>query len=184
MPRHTDNHWLETIAVTGTPTTGSTTVVGNVASAATDSGNPVKTGGKYNSSAPVLTNGQRGDTQLDSGANTMVTLATKIAGEDLTVDVQKVEERFSYNHIAAGQATTVVKNAPGFLHSITFNGAATATNVTTVYDNASGSGAVIAIPAATTATVPTTLMYDVLFATGLTIITTTANGADMTISYR
>ncbi|MCF6118535.1 hypothetical protein L2449_16785 [Mesorhizobium muleiense] len=37
---------------------------GNVASGATDSGNPVKVGGVYNTTLPVLTNGQRGDVQL------------------------------------------------------------------------------------------------------------------------
>lgn len=41
-------------------------VGGNVASGATDSGNPVKAGGKYNSTLPTLTDGQRGDVQLDS----------------------------------------------------------------------------------------------------------------------
>lgn len=58
-------------------------VTGNVASGATDSGNPVKTGGVYNSVAPTLTSGQRGDTQMDANANTKVTQGTLLAGEDL-----------------------------------------------------------------------------------------------------
>lgn len=37
---------------------------GNVASGATDSGNPVKIGGKYSSTKPTFTDGQRGDVQL------------------------------------------------------------------------------------------------------------------------
>ncbi len=41
-------------------------VVGNVASAAADSGNPVKVGGVFNSTPITLTNGQRGDLQLDA----------------------------------------------------------------------------------------------------------------------
>lgn len=104
--------------------------------------------------------------------------------EDNTNNVAKVEQRFSFLNVAAGQATTVVKSGAGFLHTITFNSAATATNVTTVYDNTAGSGTVIAIPAATTATVPTTLTYDCSFSTGLTIVTATANGSNMTVSYR
>lgn len=48
------------VSATGTVATG-----GNVASGATDSGNPVKVGGVYNSTKPTLTNGQRGDAQLD-----------------------------------------------------------------------------------------------------------------------
>ena len=41
-------------------------VVGNVAAGATDSGNGVKTSGVYNSTTPSLTNGNRGDIQVDS----------------------------------------------------------------------------------------------------------------------
>lgn len=47
-----------------TDSTGSLKAVGNVASGATDSGNPVKIGGVYNSAFPTLTNGQRGDVQM------------------------------------------------------------------------------------------------------------------------
>jgi hypothetical protein len=43
---------------------GIVTVVGNVAAGATDSGNPIKTGGVYNAADPVYTNGQRGDFQI------------------------------------------------------------------------------------------------------------------------
>lgn len=92
-----------------------------------------------------------------------------------------------YSHIGAGQATTVVKNSAGTLYSITFNSAATVTNVTTVYDNASTSGTVIAIPTATAVVAPTTLNFGpvgIAFANGLTIITTTANGSDMTVAYK
>ena len=49
-------------------------VVGNVASGATDSGNPVKVGGKYMSSPTVLENGQRGDVQLTTTGAVKATL--------------------------------------------------------------------------------------------------------------
>lgn len=42
---------------------------GNVASGAADSGNPVKVGGKYNLTLPVLADGQRGDAQVDASGN-------------------------------------------------------------------------------------------------------------------
>lgn len=45
--------------------------VGNVASGASDSGNPVKVGGIYNSTLPSLTTGQRGDAQLTSRATVL-----------------------------------------------------------------------------------------------------------------
>lgn len=41
-------------------------VQGNVASGATDSGNPIKVGGVYNTTRPTFTNGQRGDLQIGS----------------------------------------------------------------------------------------------------------------------
>lgn len=141
-------------------------------------------GGEFLTSAPTLTNGQSQTLLLDSKGNLDVTLGTTIAGEDIADNRLFVEQHNSYLNIVAGQATTTVKSGAGFLHSITFNSAATATNVTTVYDNTAASGTVVAIPAATTATIPVTLTYDVAFTIGLTIITATANGSNMTVSYR
>ena len=110
----------------------------------------------------------------------------KLAGEDLTNDVMKIEPQFSYLNIVAGQATTTVKSGSGLLHAIVFNSVATATNTTTVYDNTAASGTKIATitPVATTTGIPNTVVYNAKFSTGLTIITATANGADMTIIYR
>lgn len=45
---------------------GTWTVSGNVASGASDSGNPVKAGAVYNSTLPTLTTGQRGDLQMSA----------------------------------------------------------------------------------------------------------------------
>ena len=67
---------------------------GDVASGATDSGNPVKVGGKYNATLPTLTDGQRGDVQVDiksiamvnmqlnAGSNTRVQMASANALSD------------------------------------------------------------------------------------------------------
>jgi hypothetical protein len=56
---------------------GAPTVVGgNVASGATDSGNPVKVGCKFNSTRPTFTDGQRGDCQIDTRGNLAVCLST------------------------------------------------------------------------------------------------------------
>jgi hypothetical protein len=48
---------------------GTATISGDVASGSTDSGNPVKVAGVYNTTLPTLTNGQRGDVQLDVNGN-------------------------------------------------------------------------------------------------------------------
>jgi hypothetical protein len=55
-------------------------VGGNVASGASDSGNPVKAGGVYNSSAPTFTTGQRGDLQIDSSGYLKVNVSAGSAG--------------------------------------------------------------------------------------------------------
>lgn len=91
---------------------------------------------------------------------------------------------YSFLNIAAGQATTTVKSGAGTLRAIVFNSAATATNTTTVYDNTAASGTVIAIPDVTTIDAPTTVIFDIAFATGLTVITATANGGNMTFVYK
>lgn len=60
--------------------TGSVVVGGNVASAATDSGNPVKVGGKYTSSLPTFTDGQRGDLAIDTKGSMRTTLTVNNDG--------------------------------------------------------------------------------------------------------
>lgn len=55
-------------------TNNAASVTGEIASAATDSGNPVKIGGVYNSTKPTFTTGQRGDAQLDSRGNMQTTI--------------------------------------------------------------------------------------------------------------
>lgn len=54
--------------------TGTQRMGGNVASGATDSGNPVKVGGRYNATKPTLTDGQRGDLQLGTRGSLKVTI--------------------------------------------------------------------------------------------------------------
>jgi hypothetical protein len=68
---------LSTINTTlGTPLQagGAVVAAGNVASGATDSGNPLKLGGVYNSTLPTFTNGQRGDLQIGTRGSLAVTL--------------------------------------------------------------------------------------------------------------
>lgn len=55
-------------------TTNGVVATGNVAAGATDSGNPIKVGGKYNSTKPTLTDGLRGDVQLGTRGSQLVTL--------------------------------------------------------------------------------------------------------------
>jgi len=144
------------------------------------------------SAAPSLTNPlwvtpATGASFAVTGTFFQATQPVSIAATVATSSASSATGGASYAYIAAGQATTAVKASAGTLYSICFNSAASATNVTTVYDNPSTSGTVIAIPNAVAATVPTCLQYGpagIAFANGLTIITTTANGANMTVSYK
>lgn len=159
-------------------------VAGTVASGATDIGGPVKVGGKYNSSAPTLTDGQRGDLQLDASANMKITQATTIAGEDITNDVIKTEQRFSFINISAD---TLVKTGTGFVHTVTFAqiDAAPTAGTIIIYDNTAESGTVIFSSTWTTAVFyPTTITLDCTFSTGLYVGFTTTADIGVTVSYR
>lgn len=71
---------LQTIA---TNTTGPEQVVGNIADAVADSGNPVKTGGVYNLVAPNYTTGNRTTIQTDSNGSQYFSI--KVAGAVLPI---------------------------------------------------------------------------------------------------
>lgn len=115
-----------TVVTSGAGTVNTGTIVGNVAHNAADSGNPVKIGGVYNSSAPTLDSGDRGDTQLDVNANVKVTNATLLAGEDLTNNVMGVVQKplavsayapSEYTNFGAGTGAAV-KTSAGAVYSV------------------------------------------------------------------
>ncbi len=113
-----------------------------------------------------------------------VTQATLLAGEDLTNDVLKTEQRFSYAYLVAdGQ----VKAGAGFLHTVTISpidAAATAGTIF-IYDSLTEATPTIfayTVPAA--ALVPVTVTLDVSFTTGLYVGFTTTADVSVTCSYR
>jgi hypothetical protein len=106
------------------------------------------------------------------------------AGEDITNDVTKVEQRFSYVNISADAQ---VKSGAGFLHTLTFaqiDAAPTAGSII-VYDNTAESGTIIFSSTWTTAVFyPTTVIIDASFSTGLYVGFTTTADIGVTVSYR
>lgn len=92
-----------------TGSSGSNQVTGNTASATTDSGNPVKIGGVYNSTAPAFTSGQRGDIQLTSKGE-LITTSQDIANSTASISVQDTASVVSTGangqSIITGVATT------------------------------------------------------------------------------
>lgn len=145
-------------------------ITGNVASLATDSGNPVKTGGVYNTSAPSPTNGQRVDTQVDGKGNSQVNLNTVISGENQAKNRMMMTRPGSLTRITSATTTTAVSGT-GILAKIIIEVATTGT--VTVYDNTAGSGTILTIlPIGTTAEV---YSFDASFTTGLTLVTSAAD---------
>lgn len=122
--------------------TGTSAVAGNSASGATDSGNPVKVAGVFNTTLPTLTNGQRGDMQLDSRAELIVTQGTLIEGENQTIHRMTIADYFSPTRITAA-ATNTVKSGAGVLAGI-YNEAVLVGTIT-IYDNVAASGTIIQI---------------------------------------
>lgn len=106
------------------------------------------------------------------------------AGEDLTNDVTKVEQRFSYTNISAD---TAVKSGAGFLHTVTFAqiDAAPTAGTIIIYDNTAESGTIIFSSTWTTAVfMPVTVTIDASFSTGLYVGFTTTADIGVTVSYR
>jgi len=116
-------------------------------------------------------------TETDISGNAKTTAATTQAGEDIVNDVMKVEERFANAYISTA-TTTVVKTGGGVLHAITLG--ETAAGSITIYDNTAGSGTIIAVLKASI--VEQTFIFDVAFATGLTVVT--AGASKLNVSYR
>lgn len=114
-----------------------------------------------------------------------VTLVTALAGEDLTNDVLKVEERFG----ASGKLTadTAVKSGAGFVHTVTFtcNDAAPTAGSVIIYDNTAESGTELFNHTFTTTPfVPFSVILDHSFATGLYVGFTTTADVNVFVSYR
>ena len=106
---------------------------------------------------------------LDTNSNVGTTLATTLAGEDVTNDVIKTETRGSAVNILTA-TTTTIKSAPGHInHLIAVGG--TMGNVT-IYDNTTASGTVLFGPA--TPTAGGVIVADIEFSVGLTVVTAAA----------
>lgn len=163
------------------------TVQGGIADNGVDSGNPLKVGGKYNSTPPTYANGDRADLQTDVNGNLLVSSATKIAGEDLTNDVLKTEQRYSYYQITAD---TQIKSGAGFIHALIIsasNLSGYSGGIITLYDSLTETGTKIwqGYVASAATYLPVSIIIDASFATGLYVgYGSGVANTSVTISYR
>ena len=88
---------------------------------------------------------------------------------------------FQYLNIT-GDTTTTVKGSRGVLHAIIINGP-TATETITIFDSLTGSGTKIGTITVAASPQPVSLIYDVSFWTGLTIVTAVAS-SDITVAFQ
>jgi hypothetical protein len=156
-------------------------VEGNIASGATDSGNPVKVGGIYSSTAPTLINGQRGNLQLDSSANLKVNVAagslsgssSSIAVNDGSSTANVVAGDTGFNGLSTASASktytfttstsgaqTILGNTPteGFSTiEVVYTAVGSGLGLNGQWSNASGGTYVTAIDFGTGNAVPTNL---------------------------
>ncbi len=112
--------------------------------------------------------------------------ATLMAGEDTTVGVLKVEERFGYTFVSLGNVATAntIKTGAGFLHAITNNSPQAGQIIQIGDGTGSGVGVFSGVTNASVVS-PYTLYYDVTFANGLTVMTqSVAAGHNLTVSWR
>lgn len=116
----------------------------------------------------------------------LTTLETLIAGEDLTNDVTKVEQRFTSSAVLV--ADGLVKTGAGMVHTVTISQADAAPTAGTIQvrdATAAGAGTVIFAWELTTAVfIPFTITLDVTFATGLYIDFTTTADVNVVCSFR
>ncbi len=142
--------------------------------------------GEYSTTAPTLsTDKSYGNVQIDTRSNIKTTLGTLIAGEDLTNDILKVEERYSYSGIKTADAQ--IKASAGFIHSINIscNDAAPTAGSIIVYDNTAESGTQVWNETFTaTAFRGYSIILDVVCSTGIYVGFTTTADVNVQISYR
>lgn len=125
---------------------GAIAVEGGSASGSADAGSPVKVGGVYNSSAPTLDSGDRGDLQLDVNANAKITQATALDKALDSITNYPVGCTMTTVDLATN-ADVVVTAAPAYLLGIYVNVVMSA-HVANIQDN---STVKLIIPASTAA---------------------------------
>lgn len=116
-------------------------VGGNAASGSSDGGNPVKVGGVFNTALPTLTNGQRGDMQLDAKGRHIVLDITNLGTgtqSALTVTNSAIEIKVGASRLANRSLITATNLGTQTIYWGYTSGVTTASG-TPLVQNATGS---------------------------------------------
>lgn len=98
---------------------------------------------------------------------------------DLLGNLKTTQSEFNFSNISTS-TTTTVKSGSGSLRGVTVNTKGAVASTVTIYDNTAGSGTKIGI--IDSLNLSGQFLFDVAFATGLTVVTTGA--PDITVVYR
>lgn len=90
--QQSDGSFAMDVTMAGSGTTASQ-VQGNAASGTTTAANPVVVGGRYNSTQPTFTDGQRGDIQLNSRGGTQVAGDNTAASDGISLFIAGLPDR-------------------------------------------------------------------------------------------
>ena len=161
-------------------TTGGGTGTSNIGWRATVNNTPIPVNAAAEGEAPPIFVGSVGGVNSSEDAITAIRVFNTPPSSDAAGTVVRVVP-YTYSNINSN-ATTVVKDGAGILHAININTLGAAANMATIYDNNAGSGTVIGIINTTQSNNPH--IFDIEFATGLTIVTATGTAANMTVSYK
>jgi hypothetical protein len=140
---------------------------------------------------PVTQVGDDGNSVIGSKSDAAATDSTSswsfvalfkgILAQLLSTNPVQTFEADTYANIVAGTAATLVKTGAGTLKRLCINTKGASANTIKVYDGLSAAGTLIATIDGTS---DRDHNYDVAFGTGLTIVSATGTGADMTVVYR
>lgn len=124
--------------------------------------------------------GSYASANADTNGNVLVSLNTLLAGEDITNDLIKVEQRNSYSRIST-QIGTLVKTGAGLLHLAALHKTGENWELD-VYDGTSSAGTCICQIRGCSSM---SWHYDVAFSTGLFVDSEKGDSpGDLTVSYR
>jgi len=174
---------LSTLKAIANKTFGASATDGGTFTAGSDTAVPIE--GVYQVTPTSIADGKYGVVRTSSTRALMVSQDTLLAGEDLTNNVLKTEQRFSYSAVAV--ADVQVKSGAGFLHTVTFscNDAVPTAGSIIIYDNTAESGTqVFNHTFTTTPFIPFTVHLDYSISTGIYIGFTTTNDVNVSCGYR
>ena len=176
------NNISGTVSLPTGASTATLQTTGNTSLNSIDTKTPSLSGGRV----PVESNLVQGltDSQLRASAVPVSLssspLPTGAATESTLVALNNKFNTNSFSNINTN-TTTTVKSGAGVLKRIVVNKVGTLLNTCTIYDNTTATGTIIGTIEPHTHMV---FEYDVVFNTGLTIVTATGTAADLTIVYQ